>query len=323
MGKKSKVYIVGKEGFVLKALVRNLRKNGYDNIITKTPDELDLLNFEAVSDFFQKEKPDFVFVPSYKSGSIQANIKSPAEFIYENLVVQNNIIHNSYLNGVKKLLLIGASCVYPVRNPISNGASPKNTPQPIKEEYFLTGELEKTSEPYSVAKISGIVMCQSYNKQYGTNFFSVIPATLYGPEDDFDLEKSHVLSSLIRKFHEAKAKGEKEITLWGSGNPRREFIFVDDLAESCIFLMNNDFDVDLINIGVGSDISIKELAEMIKKISGFSGEIKWDTSKPDGAMQKLLDNSRIKSLGWSSKTSFNEGLEKTYKWFVKNYNMLK
>jgi GDP-L-fucose synthase len=311
MEKTSKIYIAGKEGLILNALIRNLKEKGYTNVITKTQKELDLLNFDAVASFFKTEKPEYVFMPPHKSGSIQANINYPAEFIYENLVAQNNIIHSAYLNKVKKLLFFTASCVYP-----------KNSPQPIKEEYLLTGELEKTSEPYSIAKIAGIKMCQAYNKQYTTKFISIIPATLYGPEDDFDLEKSHVLSSLIRKFHEAKIKGEKEITLWGSGSPRREFIFIDDFVNACIFLMENDFDFDLLNIGTANDLSIKELAEIIKKITGFSGKIKWDFSKPDGAMRKLLDSSHIKSLGWGSRIGFEDGVKITYKWFVDNYNNL-
>lgn len=311
MNKNSTIYIAGNKGFVLLSLIKILQKNGYNNIIVKTAEELDLLNQKAVADFFEKEKPDYVLMPSYKSGSIKVNINYPAEFIYENLVAQNNVIHSAHLTNVKKLLLIGASCAYP-----------KSTPQPIKEEYLLTSELEKTSEPYSVAKIAGIVMCQTYNKQYGTKFISAIPATLYGPEDEFDLEKSHVLSSLIRKFYEAKLRGDTEITLWGSGNPKREFIYIDDFAEACVFLMNAETEFDLINIGAGNDLSIKELAEIVKGATGFNGEIKWDTTKPDGAMRKLLDSSRIKSLGWSSKTGLEEGIKNTYRWFVDNYDNL-
>lgn len=304
MDKKSKIYVSSHLTLSGSSIVRILKKIGYKRIITRTPKELDLLNQKAVSDFFKKEKPEYVFMPSYKSGSIAANVKYPSEFIYENLMTQNNIIHSAYLTGVKKLLTIGASCVYP-----------KNTPQPIKEEYLLTSELEKTSEPYSIAKISEIIMCQAYNKQYNTKFISVIPATLYGPGDAFDLEKSHVLSAMLRKFHEAKIKGETEITLWGSGKPKREFIYVDDFTESCIFLMNKNCEFDLINVGVGKDLSIKELANLVKKIIGFNGAIKWDTSKPDGAMRKLLDSKKIKLLGWKPKTKLKEGIKKTYEWF--------
>ncbi|MEK7568231.1 MAG: GDP-L-fucose synthase [Patescibacteria group bacterium] len=311
MEKQAKIYIAGHEGMLGAAIKKILEKGDYSNILVKNSGELDLLDSETVANFFKSEKPDYVFIAASKSGSIQANIKYPAEFIYENLVIQNNIIHNAYLSGVKKLLFFGASCVYP-----------KEIPQPIKEEYFLTGELEPTSRPYAVAKIAGIEMCRAYNKQYGAKFISVVSATPYGPNDHFDLEKSHVLSALIRKFHEAKMNGDKEITLWGSGLPAREFIYIDDLAEACIFIMNTAYDRDLINIGVGADIAIKELAEKIKAITGFQGEIKWDVSKPDGAMKKLLDTNRSRSLGWSHKIDLDEGIKKTYQWFVGNFNRL-
>lgn len=311
MEKDAKIFIAGYGGMVASAIGKLLREKGYASVIEKNADELNLLDVSAVKDFFQIEKPDYVFLPSYKSGSIQANTNYPAEFIYENLVVQNNIIHNAYLSGVKKLLFFGASCVYP-----------KTSPQPIKEEYFLTGELETTSQPYAVAKIAGIEMCRAYNKQYKTKFISIIPATIYGPGDHFDPEKSHVLSSLIRKFHEAKIKGDKEVILWGSGLPRREFIYVDDLADACIFIINNDSDFNLINIGSGTDLTIKELAGKIKQITGFQGEIKWDISKPDGVMQKLLETSRLSSLGWKSRVGLDDGLKKTYQWFIDNYARL-
>lgn len=325
MEKDAKIFIAGHEGMVASAIGKLLREKGYAGVIEKNADELNLLDVFAVKDFFQIEKPDYVFLPSYKSGSIQANIDYPAEFIYENLVVQNNIIHNAYLSGVKKLLFFGASCIYP-----------KESPQPIKEEYLLTGELEPTSRPYAVAKIAGIEMCHAYNKQYKTKFISVIPATIYGPGDKFDAENSHVLSGLIRKFHEAKIKNQNEVVLWGSGNPKREFLYVDDLAEACVFLMNGDFDVDtfnklsinpersrridLINIGSGVDFAIKKLADKIKEITGFQGEIKWDSSKPNGVMKKLLAVNRLNSLGWKSCTELDDGINKTYKWFIDNYD---
>ena len=311
MEKQAKIYIAGHEGMLGSAIRRIFGEGGYSDIIVKNSGELDLSDSAAVAEFFKKEKPDYVFMAASKSGSIQANIKYPAEFIYENLVIQNNIIHNAYLSGVKKLLFFGASCVYP-----------KDSLQPIKEEYFLTGELEPTNRPYAVAKIAGIEMCRAYNKQYGTKFIPVVPATPYGPNDHFDLEKSHVLSALIRKFHEAKMNGDKEITLWGSGLPAREFIYIDDLAGACIFIMNTADDRDLINIGVGTDIAIKELAEKIKAIAGFQGEIKWNVSKPDGAMKKLLDINRLRSLGWSHKIDLDEGIKRTYQWFVGNFNRL-
>ena len=332
MEKNEKIYIAGDTGLVGSALVRCLQKHGYLNLITKTGEELDLLDSAAIADFFRAEKPAYVFMVASKSGSIQANINYPAEFIYENLVIQNNIINNAYLNRVKKLLFFGASCVYP-----------KTSPQPIKEEYLLTGELELTSKPYAVAKIAGITMCQAYNKQHGTKFISVVPATLYGPNDYFDLEKSHVLSALLRKFYEAKINEQKEVVLWGTGTPRREFIYVDDLAEAGIFIMNsnigtsdvpningnnrtsdvqNNFNFDLINIGTGTDLTIKELAEMIKRIFDFKGEIKWDTAKPDGAKQKLLDVSRLHLLGWRHRVELEEGIKITYQWLKENYDKL-
>ncbi len=304
---KEKIFIVGNGELVALALEKNLKNRGYKKIFILSDDKLNLKNNEVVANYFKSEKPDYIFLPSYKSGSIQANIKYPAEFIYNNLIVQNNIIHNAYLNNVKKLLFFGASCVYP-----------KESLQPIKEEYFLNGELESTSRAYSVSKIAGIEMCRAYNKQYGAKFISVIPATLYGPGDKFDLENSHVLSAFIRKFYEAKIKNDKEITLWGSGEPRREFLYVDDLVEACIFLMENDFDIDLINIGSGEDFEIKELAEKVKNIVGFNGKIIWDTSKPDGQKQKLLDSNRLHLLNWHHKIELEDGINKTYKWFLEN-----
>ncbi|MDI6717465.1 MAG: GDP-L-fucose synthase [Patescibacteria group bacterium] len=307
LDRNDKIYIANHAGLLGFALEKALRGKDFGNLLIKAKEDLDLLDDKSVAEFFQKEKPNHVFLPSYKSGSIQANIKYPAEFIYENLVTQNNVIHNAYLSGVKKLLFVGASCVYP-----------KDSPQPMKEDYLMTGEIEITNQAYSVAKIAGIEMCRAYNKQYGTKFISVIPATLYGPNDHFDLENSHVLSSLIRKFHEAKIKNQSEVILWGSGKPRREFLYSDDLADACVFLMSGNFNVDLVNIGSGEDFEIKELAEKVKNATGFNGKIIWDISKLDGVMKKLLDSSMIKNVGWKHKVDIDDGIKRMYEWFVVN-----
>ena len=307
MNKNSKIYIAVHKGLVSSALVRELTKQGYDNLILKTRRELDLLDGVAVANFFQTEKPEYVFLAAAKVGGILANNDFPADFIYQNLQIQNNIIHNAYLNNVTKLLFLGSSCIYP-----------KNCPQPIKEEYLLSGQLEPTNEPYAIAKITGIKMCQSYNRQYGTNFISVMPTNLYGPNDNFDLNSSHVLPALIRRFHEAKINNAKEVVVWGTGAPKREFLHVDDLATACIFLMENYNDSEIINIGTGEDVSIKELAETIKKISDFKGELVWDTSKPDGTPRKLLDVSKINNLGWKHKIELEKGIRLTYDWYLKN-----
>ena len=304
MNKNSKIYIAGHKGLVGSAITRLLQKEGYKNLILKTRQELDLLNQQAVSDFFKKEKPEYVFLAAAKVGGIMANQTYPADFIYENLVIQANIMHTAYLNKVKKLLFLGSSCIYP-----------KLTPQPIKEEYLLSGALETSNKPYAVAKIAGIITCQSYNRQYGTNFISVMPTNLYGPNDNFDLQNSHVLPALIRKFHEAKASGQKEIILWGSGSPKREFLYVDDLAEACLFLMKNYNSSEIINIGTGEDLPIKDLAEKIKEIAGYDGKIVWDKSKLDGTPRKLLDVSKITKLGWKHKIELENGLKLTYEWF--------
>jgi len=306
MKKESKIFIAGHLGLVGSAIHRKLLKKGFKNIVVRTRKELNLFNERAVADFFSKEKPEYVFIAAAKAGGILANDTSPADFIYENLQIQNNIIHNAYLSKVKKLLFLGSSCIYP-----------KNSKQPIKEEYLLTGPLEKTNDAYAVAKIAGIKMCQSYNKQYGTNFISAMPTNLYGPNDNFDLETSHVIPALIRKFYEAKLQNKKEVILWGSGLAKREFLYVDDLAEALVFLMNKYNESEIINIGTGKDVSINELALILKKISGFSGKIVWDKSKPDGTMRKLLDVSRINKLGWKSKTPLGIGLSYIYK-FYKN-----
>ncbi|NCA93568.1 MAG: GDP-L-fucose synthase [Sphingobacteriia bacterium] len=307
MEKNSRIYVAGHRGLVGSAIVRNLKENGYSNIVTRTRTELDLLDSQKVSEFFKKEKPEYIFLAAAKVGGIYANDVFPAEFIFENLQVQNNIIHNAYLNKAKKLLFLGSSCIYP-----------RECPQPIKEEYLLTGPLEKTNEAYAVAKIAGIKMCQSYNKQYGTKFISVMPTNLYGINDNFDLESSHVLPALLRKFHDAKLANAKEVVMWGTGSPMREFLFVDDLADACVFLMNNYSEDEIVNIGTGEDITIKDLALMIKEIIGFEGKIINDTTKPDGTPRKLLDVSRLHNLGWKHKTPLKEGIEKTYRWFLEN-----
>ncbi len=296
------------------ALWRNLESNGYTNLIGKTSKELDLRNQAQVEAFFQKEKPEFVFLAAAKVGGILANNTYRAQFIYENLTIQNNLIHNAHIISVKKLLFLGSSCIYP-----------KNCPQPMKEEYLLTGKLEQTNEPYAIAKISGIKMCESYNRQYGTNFISAMPTNLYGPNDNYDLETSHVLPALIRKFHEAKISNAQIVEVWGSGKPLREFLHVDDLADACIFLMDNCDANDLdkmslshINIGSVEEISICDLAFLIKDIVGYKGNIIFDKTKPDGTPRKLLDIAMLKNLGWRPEVSLSVGIDKTYAWFKNN-----
>lgn len=307
MKKDSKIYIAGHNGLVGSAIVRTLKQNGYTNIIVRSRSELDLLDEKAVKDFFKTEKPEYVFLAAAKVGGIMANSTYPADFIYENLEVQNNVIHNSYLTKVKKLLFLGSSCIYP-----------KFANQPIKEESLLTGVLEETNEAYAIAKIAGISMCQSYNKQYGTNFISVMPTNLYGPNDNFDRETSHVIPGMFRKFDDAKKNNTKEITLWGSGKPKREFLYVDDLADACIFLMKKYNDSEIVNIGSGQDVTIKKLAELIKKTTNFEGKIIWDSTKPDGTPRKLLDVTKIRALGWNHTINLEEGLASTYEWFKRN-----
>jgi GDP-L-fucose synthase len=315
MERHSKIYVAGHQGLVGSALVRKLQSGGYNNLVLRTHAELDLLNQQAVTEFFAKEKPEYVFLAAAKVGGIMANNTYPAQYIYENLEIQNNIIHHSYLNGVKKLLFLGSSCIYP-----------RECPQPMKEEYLLTGPLEPTNEPYALAKIAGIKMCQSYNRQYGTNFIAVMPTNLYGPNDNFDLNSSHVLPALIRKFHEGKIKGDRQVIVWGTGKPRREFLHVDDMADGCLFLMDNfnptkgqnEKGEIFSNLGVGNDISIKELVLLIKDIVGYSGEIVWDSSKPDGTFQKLQDMTKMHSLGWKHKIELSRGITDVYEWFKKN-----
>jgi len=307
MKKTAKIYVAGHRGLVGSALMRSLKNNGFDNIITKTRAELDLLNQKSVADFFASEKPEYVFLAAAKVGGIMANKTYPADFIRENLEIQNNIIHNSYLNKVTKLLFLGSSCIYP-----------KLAPQPIKEEYLLTSALEESNDAYAIAKIAGIKMCQSYNKQYGTNFISIMPTNLYGENDNFDLETSHVLPALIRRFHEAKVAKSPNVTLWGTGSPKREFLHVDDLAGASVHLMETHNDSDIVNIGTGKDVTIKELAETIKGIVGYEGVIEWDNTKPDGTPRKLLDVSKLNSLGFKHKVSLEQGIADTYHWYEDN-----
>lgn len=307
MNKDSRIYVAGHNGLVGSAIVRLLEERGYKNIIKKTSKELDLRNKQAVNDFYQKEQPEYIFLAAAKVGGIHANDTYPAEFLYDNLMIESNLIHGAYINKVKKLLFLGSTCIYP-----------KLAPQPLKEEYLLTGPLEETNEWYAIAKIAGIKLCQAYRKQYGCDFISAMPTNLYGPGDNFDLENSHVLPALIRKFHEAKINGDKEVVIWGTGKPKREFLYVDDCADACLFLMSNYCDEEIINIGVGEDISINNLALLIKKIVGFEGGIKHDKSKPDGTPRKLVDTSKINELGWKAKTELIEGIQKTYQWYKEN-----
>lgn len=304
MQKDSKIFVAGHRGLVGSAITRALEKAGYTNLMLKTRDELDLTNQAAVAEFFKTEKPEYVFLAAAKVGGIMANKEHPAEFIYQNLQIQNNIIENAYKNDVTKLLFLGSSCIYP-----------KMAAQPIKEEYLLTGPLEPTNEAYAVAKIAGITMCQSYNKQYGTNYISLMPTNLYGQNDNFDLQSSHVLPALIRRFHEAKENGAPSVTLWGSGVAKREFLHVDDLADAAVHLMNNYDDSEIVNVGTGEDVSIKELAEQIKDVVGYGDDIEWDTEKPDGTPRKLLDVSKLHSTGWKHSISLEDGIKMTYEWY--------
>ncbi len=306
MEKQSKIYVAGHRGMVGSAIVRKLTSLGYTNLLTRTSAELDLRNQQQVADFFDVEKPEFVFLAAAKVGGIVANNTYRADFLYENLAIQNNIIHGSYLNKVKKLMFLGSSCIYP-----------KLAPQPLKESYLLSGYLEPTNEPYAIAKIAGIKMCEAYRAQYGCNFISVMPTNLYGTNDNYDLVNSHVLPAMIRKFHEAKDKGASEMTLWGTGSPMREFLHADDLAEACFFLMENYNESELVNIGTGEDVTIKNLAALVKQIVGFKGEIIWDTSKPDGTPRKLMDVSKLHGLGWHHKIALEDGIKLAYQDFLK------
>ncbi|MEI6378628.1 MAG: GDP-L-fucose synthase [Candidatus Falkowbacteria bacterium] len=307
MDKNSKIYVAGHRGLVGSAIVRELTAQGYGNLILRTREELDLLDQRAVADFFNLEKPDYVFLAAAKVGGIMANKEHKAEFIYENLQIELNIVHNAWRSGVKKLLFLGSSCIYP-----------KQAQQPIKEEYLLTGPLEETNDAYAMAKIAGIKMCQSYREQYKSDFIAVMPTNLYGPGDNFNLTSSHVLPAMIRKFHEAKITHQTSVTLWGDGTPYREFLYVDDLANACVYLMNNYSESEIVNIGTGQDLTIKDLADKIKNIVGFSGEIVWDSSKPNGTPKKLLDVSRLSNLGWLAKTDLNQGVSLAYDWYLNN-----
>ena len=306
MNTESKIYIAGHNGMVGSAIVKKLTKKGFKNIITSTHEQLDLTNQRSVEEFFKMSQPEYVFLAAAKVGGIVANNTYPAEFINNNLSIQTNVIHQCHVNKVKKLLFLGSSCIYP-----------RDCVQPIKEEYFMTGTLEKTNDAYAIAKIAGIKMCQSYNKQYKSNFISLMPTNLYGEGDNYDLENSHVFPAMIRKFHEAKLRKAKNILLWGSGSPYREFLHVDDLADACLFLMENYNSSEIINVGTGKDLTIKELSEMMKKIIGFEGNIIFDSTKPDGTPRKLLDVSKIHSLGWHHAIEVEDGLRKTYEEFKK------
>jgi len=308
--KDANIYIAGHRGMVGSAILRKLEAQGFSNFVLRSSAELDLRNQQAVTKFFEKEKPDYVFLAAAKVGGIKANNTFRAEFLYDNLCIQNNIIHNAYLQKVKKLMFLGSSCIYP-----------KLAPQPLKEEYLLTGELEPTNEPYAIAKIAGIKLCEAYRDQYGCNFISVMPTNLYGINDNYHPENSHVLPAMIRRFHEAKINQLPEVVIWGTGSPRREFLFADDMADACIFLMGRTYnEKGFVNIGTGSDITIKDLAILIKEIIQYEGDIKYDSSKPDGTPRKLMDVSKLNSLGWTYSTNLSEGIKIAYKDFLKNHS---
>lgn len=307
----SKIYIPGHRGMAGSAIKRTLESRGYTNIITRTHPELDLTNQQAVNDFFETQRPEYVFLAAAKVGGILVNSTHPAEFIYENLMIEANVIHAAYTYGVKKLLFLGSSCIYP-----------RLAPQPLKEEYLLTGELEVTNEAYAVAKIAGIRMCKHYNQQYGMNFIPVMPTNLYGPNDNYDPETSHAMAALIHKFYEAKRNSAPQVTVWGTGTPRREFLYVDDMADACVYLMENYDASDIgefVNIGVGEDLTIRELAELIGEIVGYEGDIMYDTTKPDGTPQKLLDVNKLHGLGWKARISLRDGIRQAYEWYVSKY----
>jgi len=305
MDKNSKTYIAGHKGMVGSAIKRKLEKEGFTNFIVRNSSELDLRNQQQVSDFFAQEKPDYVFLAAAKVGGIIANNTYRADFLYDNLQIQNNVIHSAYLNEVKKLMFLGSSCIYP-----------KMAPQPLKEEYLLTGTLEPTNEPYAIAKIAGIKMCDAYRDQYGCNYISVMPTNLYGLNDNYHPQNSHVLPALIRRFHEAKEQNAAEVVIWGTGSPKREFLFADDLAEACYYLMQNYNEPGLVNIGTGEDLSIKDLALLIKQIIGFTGKIKFDTTKPDGTPRKLMDVTKLTNAGWKYHTTLEQGIALAYHDFL-------
>jgi len=306
MQEQQKIYVAGHRGMVGSAIMRKLQQEGFNNIVTRTSSTLDLRDQDAVAAFFAAEKPDYVFLAAAKVGGIVANNTYPAEFLYENLMIQSNVIHQSYVNGVQKLMFLGSSCIYP-----------KLAPQPLKEEYLLTGLLEPTNEPYAIAKIAGIKMCDAYRDQYGCNFISVMPTNLYGPNDNYDLQNSHVLPALLRKFHEAKEKSAPEVVIWGTGTPKREFLHADDMAAACFFLMQHYNEAGLINIGIGDDISIADLARLIQQIVGYQGKLVFDTTKPDGTPRKLMDVSKLHALGWQAQIPLEAGIREVYRGVVK------
>lgn len=309
MNKADKIYVAGHRGLVGSAILRNLHAQGYTNIVTRNSKELNLTSQQAVDDYFGNEKPDYIFLSAAKVGGIHANDTYPADFIRENLQIQTNVIDAAYRNGVKKLLFLGSSCIYP-----------KFAPQPMKEQYLLTSELEPTNEWYAIAKIAGIKMCQAYNKQYGFKAISLMPTNLYGPGDNFNLANSHVLPALIRKFHDAKVQSKPEVEVWGTGTPRREFLHVDDLADAAVYLMNHYDSAEIINVGLGEDVTIRELAEIVKEVVGYTGKLTFNTSRPDGTPRKLLDVSRLHAAGWSAKIPIKEGISNTYEWYIQNIN---
>ncbi len=312
MNKNDKIYVAGHRGLVGSAIIRNLEIKGFTNILVKTSAELNLTNQADVNAFFEQEKPDYVFLAAARVGGIHANDTYPADFIRDNLQIQTNVIDAAYRNNAQKLLFLGSSCIYP-----------KFAPQPMKEEHLLTGELEPTNEWYAIAKIAGIKMCQAYKKQYGFNAISIMPTNLYGPGDNFNLENSHVLPALIRKFHDAKENNLPQVEVWGTGTPRREFLHVDDMADASVYLMNNYNGIDFVNVGVGEDVSIKELAELVKEVVGFKGELKFDVTKPDGTPRKLLDVTNLKNTGWQAKINLGDGLSSTYHWYLDNISFIR
>jgi len=301
MDVKNKIYVAGHSGMVGSAIIRKLQKEGYKNIITRTSKQLDLRDQKDVGNFFKEEKPEYVFIAAAVVGGIHANNTYQAKFLYDNLMIQNNVIHNSYITGIKKLLFLGSSCIYP-----------KLAPQPLKEEYLLTGLIEQTNEPYAIAKIAGIKMCDAYRSQYGCNFISAMPTSLYGPNDNYDLNNSHVLPALLRKFHTAKTENSPFVEIWGSGKPMREFLHVDDMANACLYLMLNHNEFGWVNVGTGKDIAIRDVALLIKKIVGYKGELKFDSSKPDGTPRKLLDVSKLHSFGWKHEIELEDGIRSVY-----------
>ena len=312
MDKSSKIYVAGHRGMVGSAIKRRLESLGYSNLVVRTRSQLDLTDFRKTQRFMETEKPEYVFVAAAKVGGIIANRTYPADFFYQNMAIELNLIHTAYLTGVHKLLFMGSTCIYP-----------KLAEQPLKEEHLLTGPLEPTNEAYAIAKIAGIKMCQYYDTQYKTNFVSVMPTSLYGPNDNFDLEGSHVIPAMLRKFHEAKVRGDRTVTLWGTGRPRREFMYVDDLADALVFLMNSYDSPELINIGIGNEYEIREIAEKVAKVVGYKDSIEYDTTKPDGTPRKLVETSKLDALGWKPSVDLEDGLKITYRWFLKNYSKFK